>query len=198
MPVYGVSMSTVGVSIVHTGHEELLYLSGHSLTADVILSQKTAKAELQLASLQMDNQQASATLPTILSLSASAKEEEEDGASGGAASLSHDGGGGGVAGGSSSSSSSAAPPAVHLSVVKNLRVAGSAVDWWDYVSFRLLEMDVALEPPLLQAMLEFALAARLEEFIQLVIELDDRAKDERQLERRGPGQVAVHQCSRGS
>jgi hypothetical protein len=70
-------------------------------------------------------------------------------------------------------------------VIKNLRVAGAAVDWWDYVSFRLLEVDVALEPPLLQALLDFALAARLPEFIALVMELDDRGKNAQVLKTSG-------------
>ena len=41
-------------------------------------------------------------------------------------------------------------PAIHLSVVKRLRISGQAVEWWDYVSVRLLELDVSLEPQFVQ------------------------------------------------
>ena len=108
--------------------------------------------------LQVDNQQVSATLPAIISLAAR----------GGS-------GSGGVA--------EEQQPAAHLSVIKNLRVQGGAVDWWDYVSFRLLEIDVALEPPLLQALLDFALAAKLPQLIGLVSDIVPKAPDEERRER---------------
>ena len=49
----GLSLSAVGVSIVHVGHEELLYVSGQQLTVDHILSQRTATMELVLHALQV-------------------------------------------------------------------------------------------------------------------------------------------------
>ena len=64
----GVSLSGIGISVVHVGHEELLYISGQQLTADYVLSQRTATLELMLHALQVDNQQVTATLPAIISL----------------------------------------------------------------------------------------------------------------------------------
>ena len=163
----GLSFSGLGVSIVHTGAEELLYLSGQQLTVDFVLSMRTAACEVQLASLQVDNQQASASLHTIISLTAR---------------------GGGAGGGSAGGSASGAfpedsPPAAHLSIIKNLRLQGHAVDWWDYVSFRLLEIDVALEPPLLQALLDFALAAQLPALVTMIVDIVPKPPDEEKRER---------------
>ena len=58
--------------------------------------------------------------------------------------------------------------ALHLSVVKQLRAAGAAVDWWEYASCRLLELELAAEPILIQALLDFAYAARLPSLIRLL------------------------------
>ena len=65
----GLSLGGVGVSLVHAGvGEELVYLSLTQLTADIVLSQRSATVELLLFSFQIDHQQDTATLPAVLSL----------------------------------------------------------------------------------------------------------------------------------
>jgi hypothetical protein len=59
-------------------------------------------------------------------------------------------------------------PALHLSVVRKLRTRGGSVDWWEYVSCRLLELELAAEPTLVQALLDFLFAARIPGLIRLL------------------------------
>ena len=79
----------------------------------------------------MDNQQASATLPAVLSLAAVSVASQK--------------------------------PAVHVTAIIDMhsRKAGGAVDWYEYISCRLLEFDVAIEPPFLQSMLDFLIASKV-------------------------------------
>ena len=146
----GLSLGGVGVSLVHAGvGEELVYLSLTQLTADIVLSQRSATVELLLFSFQIDHQQATATLPAVLSLADAQRRAEQP--------------------------ADAQPPAVHLSISKQLRKAGGAVDWWDLVSFRLLELDVALEPPFIQSLLDLTVAAGLPKLVRML----DRAKPQK-------------------
>lgn len=174
----GFSLSGLGVSIVHAGHEELLYLRGQQLTVDWVLSQRTATCEMQLSSLRVDNQQAAASLTNIISITARASSlSTATTSSSSAASSGH---------GPASSATSAPTDdtsAAHLSIMKNLRREGGAVDWWDYVSFRLLEVDVALEPSLVQALLAFGLDAQLPGLVTLIMELLAKPPEEELRER---------------
>ena len=56
---FGLHIAAMGISLVHTASEELLYLSGRQFTVDFVKSERTATFEAQLISFQIDNQQAS-------------------------------------------------------------------------------------------------------------------------------------------
>ena len=63
------------------------------------------------------------------------------------------------------------PPLVHLSVVKHLKQTGGAVDWWEYASVRVLELDMALEPPFVQALLDFIVASQVQQLGEQILAL---------------------------
>ena len=125
----GLYVESVGISLVHAAFEELLYVSARQFTIDYVQSERTATFAAHLISFQVDNQQASATLPAVISLSDVTRNSGE--------------------------------PVFHITAVKDLRRVGGAVEWWENVSCRLLELDVALEPSLLQSMLDLVIASKL-------------------------------------
>ena len=159
----GVELAGVGISVVHVGCEELAYISLADLRMDLVQSASTARIELTLGSLQVDNQQANATLPAVVSLAeagegdAKGKEREKEKEKEGEREREKE------------------TPVVHLSVVKLLSASGAAVDWWDFICVRLLELDVALEPQFVQALLDFVLASKVIGLAKLLIEQGQRA-----------------------
>jgi hypothetical protein len=132
--------------------EELLYLSLDRLTVDYVQSAQSATTELRLQSFQVDCQQASSTMPAIISR-ADASGPGGKGADG-----------------------QDLPPLVHLSVVKHLKQTGGAVDWWEYASVRVLELDMALEPPSVQALLDFVVASQVQQLGEQILALGIIAK----------------------
>ena len=72
---------------------------------------------------QVDNQQTGAELPAVLSLTAALDQ------------------------GRSASDEADLDKALLLSAVRDLRKEGSAVDWWEYATCRLLEIDVSRLAP---------------------------------------------------
>ena len=148
LPPPSSQIAGLGLSLVHVAAgEELLYLSLDRLTVDYVQSAQSATTELRLQSFQVDCQQASSTMPAIISR-ADASGPGGKGADG-----------------------QDLPPLVHLSVVKHLKQTGGAVDWWEYASVRVLELDMALEPPFVQALLDFVVASQVQQLGEQILAL---------------------------
>jgi len=67
-------------------------------------------------------------------------------------------------------------PALHVSIEKQLRRAGGPVNWWEYVSCRVLELDMAGEPSFVQALLDFVVAAKLPELVRAITQAQAQAR----------------------
>jgi hypothetical protein len=133
-----------GLSLVDVNPRELLYVSGTDVEASLVTRKESTGMELTMNSFQIDNQLYPAIFPVLLGqapVPPSVAEKKAARAKG-------------KGKGKEKESSRSGLPFLHVSVVQDTRY--DTVDYYQYISFALQEMDVGVDEELLMALLGMA------------------------------------------